>query len=99
MTNEQINHLVSRFLSWSLPEDFNPDGGVEFHKFSGIRREPAYRNKPTGTNLLTYTQAKAMVHHMITGLPEGDPEWDGPLTDEETAKIDAAWETHKAAQP
>lgn len=99
MTNEQIEHMVSRFLSWKLPDDFSPDGGVEFRKFWGIRREPACQNKPTGTNLLNYPQAKAMVLHMITGLPEGDHEFDGPLTDAENAMIDAAWEKHKAARP
>lgn len=90
MTSEQIEHMVSRFLSWTLPADFSPDGGVSYSP-------QTYH--PTGTNLLNYPQAKAMVLHMLTGLPEGDPEFDGPLTDEETAMIDAAWEMHKAAAP
>lgn len=88
MTNEQIDHLVSRFLSWELPRDFNPDNGISYS-------QRAYA--PVGTNLFTASQAKAMVLHMLTGLPEGEPEFDGPLTDEETAMIDAAWEKHKAA--
>lgn len=28
-----------------------------------------------------------------------DDSWDGPLTDAESAMIDAAWERHKAAAP
>ena len=90
MTSEQIEHMVSRFLSWKLPADFSPDGGVSYSPQT---------YPPSGTNLLNYPQAKAMVLHMITGLPEGDPEFDGPLTDEETAMIDTAWEKHKAARP
>jgi hypothetical protein len=26
MTDEQVKHLVERFLSWKLPENFSPDG-------------------------------------------------------------------------
>lgn len=69
MTEEQIKHMVEQFLRWKLPEDFNPDGGITF--------APTYRNGtpqggkhvPVGTNLFDYTQAKAMVLHMLDGLP------------------------------
>lgn len=69
MTEAQIKHMVEQFLCWKLPADFNPDGGITF--------APTYRNgtpqggkhEPVGTNLLTYTQAKAMVLTMIDGLP------------------------------
>ena len=59
MTDEQIDHMVSRFLQWRLPDNFAPDGGVSFNT--------AFRTPhgPSGTNLLTYTQAKAMVRYMI----------------------------------
>lgn len=87
-TKEQIEHMVSRFLSWTLPADFSPDGGISYSP---------QMHPPSGTNLLCYPQARAMVLHMVTGLPEGDPEREGELSAEETAKIDAAWETHKAA--
>lgn len=65
MTPEQIKHMVDRFLSWKLPENFNPDGGVSYTR-------PDYPSSwpgPVGTNLLTATQAEAMVRHMIEALP------------------------------
>ncbi|WP_312463008.1 hypothetical protein [Comamonas sp.] len=54
--------MVSRFLSWTLPDDFGPDGGIY------IDRRPSV--KPTGTNLLNFAQAKAMLEHCING-PKG----------------------------
>lgn len=70
MNDEQIRHMVNRFLMWKLPEHFRPDGGVSF--------EPTYRgvggvelkHEPVGTNLLTATQAEAMVRHMLEGMPQ-----------------------------
>ena len=69
MSASNIKHMVERFLSWRLPADFAPDGGISF--------EPTYRfnateirREPIGTNLLTYTQAEAMVRHMLVGMPE-----------------------------
>jgi hypothetical protein len=69
MTEDQIKHMVSRFLGWKLPEHFHPDGGVSF--------EPTYRgvggielkHEPSGTNLFDATQADAMVRHMLEGMP------------------------------
>jgi hypothetical protein len=69
MTEEQIKHMVNRFLMWKLPEHFNPDGGISF--------EPTYRGvggvefkrEPIGTNLLTGTQADEMIRHLLDGLP------------------------------
>lgn len=68
MTDDQINQMVSRFLAWRLPEDFTPDGGISFTPMlyrAGY--EPILR-EPVGTNLLTFTQAKAMVQHMVADL-------------------------------
>lgn len=59
MTDEQIKHMVNRFLAWKLPDDFGPDGGVS----------KAPGSQPVGTNLLTATQAEAMVRHMLEGMP------------------------------
>jgi hypothetical protein len=28
MTDEQIKHMVNRFLGWRLPENFQPDAGI-----------------------------------------------------------------------
>jgi len=65
LTEDQIKHMVSRFLGWSLPEDFRPDGGIIFSHTSG-----GHTNKPTGTNLFDGGQAQAMVLHMAAGMPE-----------------------------
>ena len=71
MTDAQIKHMVERFLAWRLPEDFNPDGGVSFEKeFNKNSQFGPMKNEPTGTNLLDYTQATAMVRHILEGLPD-----------------------------
>jgi hypothetical protein len=62
MTNEQIKQMVDRFLSWKLPADFNPDGGVSFKNVFA-------QHWPVGTNLLTAVQAEEMVRHMIGDMP------------------------------
>ena len=69
MTDDQIKHMVGRFLAWKLPEHFRPDGGVSFEPtYRGVGGTE-YKREPVGTNLLDYTQAKAMVLHMLDGLP------------------------------
>lgn len=70
----QIKHMAERFLGWKLPENFNPDGGISFEKI-GNKLSPShmhYTREPSGTNLLDYTQATAMVEHMLEGLPVDD---------------------------
>jgi hypothetical protein len=70
MTEEQIKHMVNRFLAWRLPADFRPDGGVEFDPDGAKKLDPRnLRYEPCGTNLLDATQAEAMVRHMVDGLP------------------------------
>ena len=59
-----VKHMVSRFLGWKLPKDFNPDGGVRFHPWYS----DSMRNEPSGTNLFTSQQAEAMVRYMLEGL-------------------------------
>lgn len=60
-TDEQ----VSRFLTWRLPRDFAPDGGVQFTP-PRPDQDPAV-HWPSGTNLLTAPQAKAMLQHVLGG--------------------------------
>lgn len=60
-----IEALVNRFLSWHLPNDFHPDGGVSL--------DPKYRGQVAGTNLLSATQAHAMVEHMLGMAKIGQP--------------------------
>lgn len=71
MSDEQIKHMVDRFLSWRLPEDFSPDCGIHFDadaaKKLDLRNQ---RFEPVGTNLFNANQAAAMVRHMIEGLPD-----------------------------
>lgn len=70
MTEDQINHMVRRFLTWKLPEDFNPDGGVSFEPIGSRGTPHEFKREPIGTNVFTYDQAKAMVLHMLNGLPD-----------------------------
>lgn len=61
--------MVERFLAWRLPEDFHPDAGISFKPtFNDHLPEPMKHN-PTGTNLFDYTQAEAMVRHMVESMP------------------------------
>jgi hypothetical protein len=75
MTDDQIRRMVERFLSWKLPENFNPDGGITFKADFNEHTPWPGRHEPTGTNLLDYTQAEAMVRHMLADdpLPEIRP--------------------------
>ena len=57
--------MVERFLNWRLPDDFCPDGGVEF---SPPKDAASW---PVGTNLLTFTQAKAMLRHVCGEVGDG----------------------------
>lgn len=69
MTEAQIKHMVDRFLNWRLPENFNPDAEISFEpEFNDGTAHPM-RHEPNGTNLFDYDQAKAMVRHMIDGMP------------------------------
>lgn len=69
MTDAQIKRMTERFLAWTLPSDFSPDGGISY-----AQQQPPWL--PTGTNLFTYTQAEAMVRHMIVGEPAHADELD-----------------------
>jgi hypothetical protein len=66
MNNEQIKHMVSRFLSWRLPQNFSPDNGISYAR---PNYPPPIDATPIGTHLFDATQAEAMVRHMIDGLP------------------------------
>lgn len=99
MTEDQIKHLVDRFLGWRLPENFSPDAGISFKRLWRDRHDHngnvVYDGDswpmPTGTNLFDATQADAMVRHMVDGLDSGvaqsPPAPSGPcfeLADDET---------------
>lgn len=64
-----VEHMVNRFLAWKLPEDFRPDGGIQFDPDGVTKLDPRNRRyEPNGTNLLDARQAKAMVRYMLEGL-------------------------------
>lgn len=77
MTEEQIRHMVQRFLAWRLPENFSPDAGISFKAeyndspgaMAFLGRTEPMRHEPIGTNLFDATQAEAMVRHMVDGMP------------------------------
>ena len=65
--------MVDRFLSWKLPADFYPDGGVSFAPGHANQSSPWW---PVGTNLLTSTQATAMLAHVRNLDADGiSPDW------------------------
>lgn len=67
LTDEQVKHMVTRFLGWKLPLDFSPDAGVKFEPV------PLYGGtmlRPVGTNLLTATQAEEMIRHIVEEMPD-----------------------------
>lgn len=87
MTEDQIKHMVQRFLFWKLPQDFHPDAGIsfepEFNKEWNARQgKPPQLHEPVGTNLFSGDQATAMVRFMVeemqtvwqpmTTLPDSD---------------------------
>jgi hypothetical protein len=69
MTDDQIKHMVDRFLSWKLPEAFNPDAGISFKAEYNEHSAHPMRHEPTGTNLFSATQAEAMVRYMLENMP------------------------------
>ena len=65
MNEDEIKAMVSRFLSWRLPNDFAPDGGISFKATFNEHTAHPMRAEPTGTNLFTAAQSEAMIRHMI----------------------------------
>lgn len=78
MTEDQIKHMVNRFLCWKLPENFNPDCGISFKAVFNEGTPYEMKSEPVGTNLLDYTQAEAMVRHMVEGMPAPAAEHEEP---------------------
>lgn len=68
MDDAQIKQMVERFLAWKLPADFSPDSGISFKAEFNENTDHPMRHEPTGTNLLNYSQAEAMVRHMVEGV-------------------------------
>lgn len=67
MREDQIKHMIDRFLGWRLPQNFSPDAGVSYTR---PNYHPSVDATPYGTNLLNATQAEEMVRYLIAGMPE-----------------------------
>ena len=71
------DEMVSRFLSWRLPDDFAPDCGISFKRYHYFEASAdPHEFKPTGTNLLHASQARAMLEHVL-GTAKGLLEHNG----------------------
>jgi hypothetical protein len=70
MGDDQIKHMVSRFLCWKLPENFHPDAGISFKAEFNENTDHPMRHQPVGTNLLDAAQAEAMIRHLVSDLPQ-----------------------------
>lgn len=74
MSEADIKQMVDRFLSWKLPANFNPDGGILFDPDGAKKLDPRnLRYEPSGTNLLDAYQAEEMVRHMLGLPPKREP--------------------------
>lgn len=60
-----VKKMVDRFLSWKLPEDFNPDGGISFKKMRNENTPYPTKNEPVGTNLFDADQAESMIRYLL----------------------------------
>jgi len=69
LSDQQIKHMVDRFLAWRLPEDFRPDAGISFKATFNDHTPHPMKHEPSGTNLLDARQAEEMVRHMLEGMP------------------------------
>lgn len=69
MTKDALEHMVNRFLGWKLPSDFKPDAGISFDPFGNKGTAFEYKHEPCGTNLFDAEQARAMIQHMLEGMP------------------------------
>lgn len=75
LTDDQLKHMVERFLGWRLPENFNPDAGISFKNTFNENTPYPMKHEPTGTNLFDYGQAEEMVRYMVESMPgaNGEP--------------------------
>ena len=69
--DDMVERAVNSFLSWKLPKDFHPDGGIVFIPTKGRGYDSPYW--PCGTNLLNAQQARGMLRHVLAAAPEAKP--------------------------
>ncbi len=68
MNEAQIKYLVDRFLGWTLPTDFQPDGNIQYNR-PVMATKGSKEVMPSGTNLFDASQATEMLLYMIDGMP------------------------------
>lgn len=68
--DDVVEQAVNRFLSWKLPKDFHPDGGMVFIPTKGRGHDSPHW--PIGTNLLNAQQAREMLRYVLAA-PEAKP--------------------------
>lgn len=56
MKRQELNDLVTKFLSWPLPKTVRPDPCVAM---------PSYPHPMSGTNLLSADEAEQMLKHVL----------------------------------
>ena len=64
-TGFDLEVAVNRFLGWKLPSNFFPDCYITFDK----NNPNLNYSWPSGTNLLSYPQAKAMLEYVLGVTP------------------------------
>ena len=69
--DDVIEQAVNRFLSWKLPKDFKPDGGMVFIPTKGRGYDSPHW--PIGTNLFNAQQAREMLRYVLAAAPEAKP--------------------------
>lgn len=85
MNDQQIKHMVNRFLGWKLPADFSPDAGISFKAEFNEHTDHPMKHEPSGTNLLDASQAEAMIRYLLEGLPPEKHVTGGNITLREAA--------------
>ncbi len=56
------DEMVTRFLSWRLPQHFYPDCHISFDREKASQTTHSW---PVGTNLLNADQARSMLKHIL----------------------------------
>lgn len=69
--DDVVEQAVNRFLSWKLPKDFHPDGGMVFIPTKGRGYDSPHW--PVGTNLLNAQQTREMLRYVFGAAPEAKP--------------------------
>lgn len=105
--SKALETLSNRLLSWPLPDNFNPDGGITFEPIGNKGTPHEYKRHPVGTNLFDATQARGLIEYLLEDVDawvEVIPDdviapSDEPLSAEDHARIDAAWEAYRVVVP